>query len=79
MHIDDSRMTCEEYGDYGYSAVNWLTRKRMWTSSTTTPTIALSKVKDGTSQTKDGISNLNKVITKVTTKVRITIIIIFHL
>jgi hypothetical protein len=25
MHIDDSRMTCEECGDYGHSAVNCLT------------------------------------------------------
>ena len=63
MHINDSHMTCEECGDYRHSA-------------TSCPT--LQEDVNFINNIKDGINNLDKVITKVTTKV-IILITIFHL
>jgi len=58
MHINDSHMTCEECGDYKHSA-------------TSCPTLQehVNFINNNTyyrpQQIKDGINNLDKVITKV--------------
>jgi len=62
MHINDSHTTCEECGDYMHSAISCPTLQEDVNLSTIPPTIILNKI-------KDGINNLDKVITKVTTKV----------
>jgi hypothetical protein len=52
-----------------------LKSKRMSTISTTTPTIVLNRIKDGTNRIKGGISNKDlttQVTTQVTTKVKIS-------
>jgi len=68
MHINDSHMTCEECGDYGHSATSCPTLQE---DVNFINNIVLDKI-------KDGINNLDKVITKVTTKV-IILITIFRL
>jgi len=67
MHINNSHMACEECGDHGHCPT-----LQVDVSSTTTPTIVLNKIKGGT-------NNLDKVITKVTTKGIILIILTFRL
>jgi hypothetical protein len=50
-------MTYEECGGTGHTGTTVLKSKRMSTTSTTTPTIVLNRIKDGTNRIKGGISN----------------------
>jgi hypothetical protein len=68
MHIYDSHMTYEEYGDTGTQGKTTLKFVRMWTLLTVTTTIVLNRIKDGT-------SNKGRT-TKVTIKVTLKLIII---
>jgi hypothetical protein len=78
MHINDSRMTCEECGDVGPETTVRQFKKMWTTSSTTTTVIVLNQIKDGISRIKDGINNNKGQTTKVTFKVIILVIIISH-